>query len=389
MRKLFAAAALMLTFASTGAQADYMLYAAQDTLTPGQAQEAVAQLEKTLDAPFAWTTQEETGKTLTQLVMQGCAPQLAAVPVHMARAWAQEGLLLPLDGCVEDFERTTAVLAAACVVDGQLMAAPLFAEHRQMAVNADLLREAMMGFFLDRRAHPVWYPSEFVQALDELSMLGGAGMDVWPVREGGSLYMEALLQGVTGMRLVDTKTGGYAAGEDALYEALCWMEDMVRAGLIGTTANRETALARFLDGETAIFPDWTAEDTQENSDAVNREEIVLLPYPSLSGSPVHAAQLTVLCAFSSGKKETDALLKRAVQVLCAQAQQLFPAREIYDDGAPWLALLPVHTGGATLRALFADAVDRVTAQQTGALEAAQQIDRAMRTLGFQASDAEQ
>ena len=383
LRKLFAALALMLAFTVSIAQADRVLYAAQGTLTPKQAREAAALLEEVLGEPFALVMQEETGESLAHLVMEGSAPALAVVPVQEALPWAREGMLLTLDGCVEGFARVAGALADACVVDEQLIAAPLFAVHRQMAVRADLMQEAMMGYLLDRRAHPVWYPSEFVQALDELAMLNEAGMDVWLPEAGEALWLEALLQGVSGMRLADEETGAYAADADGLNDALKWLEDMLRAGLIGAAEDREAALERFLSGETAIFPDWTAAETAAHADAIREESILLMPYPSLHGSPLRAAELVALCAFSSGEEEEDALLEHAVGVLCEaeHASRIFKKREILDDGAQWLPLLETLAYGPTLRALLSRAAGAVITQEAKAAEAAQQVDRAMRTLG--------
>ncbi len=384
LRKLFAALALMLAFNVSIAQADRVLYAAQGTLTPERAREAAALLEEALGEPFALVMQEETGESLERLAMEGSAPALAVVPVQEALPWAREGMLLALDGCVEGFGRVAGALADACVVEERLIAAPLFAVHRQVAVRADLMQEAMMGYLLDRRAHPVWYPSEFVQALDELAMLSEAGLDVWPPEAGEMLYLEALLQGVTGMRLADGETGAYAADAEGLSDALEWLEDMLHAGLIGAAEDRETALERFLCGETAIFPDWTAEETAAHADAIQEESILLIPYPSLHGSPLRAAELVVLCAFSSGEEEENALLERAVRVICGaeHTSRIFKKREILDDGAQWLPLLETLAYGPTLRALFGRAAGDVIAQEAKAGEAARQVDRAMRTMGW-------
>lgn len=382
MKKLFAALALLLVALAAGAQAERTLYVAERTISTEQAQGIAALLEAELGEPFALRLQEETGESLDDLVMSGNAPQLAVVFAPQAGEWAKEGLLLPLEGQVVQVGRMARPLVDACVFDERLMLAPLIAYRRQMAVSRAHMEAAGMGYLLDGRAHPVWYPSEFMQALDELAMLGAPGMAVWPPREGETLYMEALLQSVSGMRLADAETGAYAAEAEDLEDTLEWLEDMLRAGLIGAAEDREEALERFLCGETAIFPDWTATDSAAHDEEIEQEEIMILPYPSLDGMQLRAVELVIVCAFDGGDAQESALLRRAVSVITGEsAQQILGPRGMLDDGARWLPLLAMLDYGPTLRSLLSQAACGVILGEADAGEAARSIDRAMRTMG--------
>ena len=382
MKKLITALALMLMMTTAAARADRVLHVSGGTVSRQTAQEIAAHLEKVTGEAFLLDLQEETGMSLEQRIMAGEAPQLAVVPVGEALVWAREGMLLPLDGCMPEFAHLAQPLADACVVDEQLMAAPLFARHRRMAVSVRHMEAARMEYLLDARAHPVWYPSEFLQALDELAMQGSCAMEVWAPQEGGELYLEAMLQGVSGLCLIDGETGAYAGDGELLSDALGWMEDMLSAGLIEAAQNREEALSRFLEGETAIFPDWTDVDSAENAQALDERRIVLMPYPSLSGSPLRAAELICVCAFLSQEEAENALLSRAAAALCGGegAQALFGERMMNEDGAKWLFPMEAAQGGATLRALFSGAACAVIAKEETAQSAASRIDRAMRAM---------
>lgn len=381
MKKLFAALALLLVALAAGAQAERTLYVAQGTISAEQARGIAALLEAEMGESFALRLQEETGESLDALVMDGCAPQLAIIFAPQAIPWAREGLLLPLDGYVTQVGRMAQPLVDACVFDEKLMIAPLITYRCQMAVSPVRMAETGMGYLLDRRAHPVWYPSEFVQALDEIAIRCAPGMAVWPPQEGNTLFMEALLQGVSGMSLADVETGAYAADVADLEDALTWIEDMLCAGLITTAESREDALDGFLSGETAIFPDWTAADSAAHAEEIEKEEIMLLPYPSLDGVQMRAVELVGVCAFDGGGAQESALLRRAVSLITGEsAQQLLGPRGVLDDGAHWLPLLPMLDYGPTLRTLLAQAACGVILGETDAGEAARSIDRVMRTM---------
>lgn len=265
------------------------------------------------------------------------------------------------------------------------MLAPLLARRRVMAVRPERFQAVNMGYLLDSRAHPVWYPSEFVQAMDEMAVLDCPGMDVWPPQEGDSLWLEALLQGVGGLSFVDPVSGGYAADALGLEDALMWLEDMLRAGLFTAQQDREAALERFIAGETAVFPDWSEADSALFADEIRREEILLRPYPALGGSQAHAGELVALCAFASGNEQTDALARRAVVAVYEAKPEgdAFILRGVYDDGIAYLPLLGAQEYGATLRALLCEAVSGVIEEGESAAMAARRIDRAMRTMGWQ------
>lgn len=275
-------------------------------------------------------------------------------------------------------------LVDACVLDEQLMLAPLFARRHVMAVRPERFQAVNMGYLLDGRAHPVWYPSEFVQALDEMALLDSPGMDVWPPQDDDPLWLEALLQGMGDLNLLEPLTGAYGADEQRLEDALEWMEDMLRAGLITAAAGREEALERFLAGETAVFLDWTAAESEQYAQEIKREEILLRPYPNLGGGKRHACELVVLCAFAAGDEQEDEQSRQAIAALFeAELTEAAPwRRSVYDDGAQCLPLLGVKEYGATLKALLCEAARAVIAGEEDARQAALRIDRAMQTMGW-------
>ena len=238
-----------------------------------------------------------------------------------------------------------------------------------------------MGYLLDSRAHPVWYPSEFLQTLDEMALAKGAGMDVWAPEPGEMIWLEALLQGVSGGRFIDETTGAYGMEEEELALALEWLKEMLSAGLIETAQSREEALERFVSGETAVFADWTAEESERFAKAIKEEEILLRPYPSLAGTRRHAAQMTVICVFASEDEQDNAFSRRAVSLLLSSGEDTLWQRGLGDDGAPYFPLTGAEACGATLRSLLCGEVHSLMEGETSAEDAAGRITRAMRTAG--------
>lgn len=384
MKRFIIVMTLLMTAALSGARAEFSLYAAEGTISAAQAQTLAGVLKEALDQEVELILEEETEERISQRVFAGDAPSIAVLDAQQAAIWARTGMLVPLDGCVEGIEHMAQELVDACVMDEQLMLAPLLAHRHVMAVRPDRFQAVNMDYLLGSRAHPVWYPSEFVQALDEMALLDRPGMDVWPPQDDDPLWLEALLQGVGDLNLLDPLTGAYAADEQGLENALEWLEDMLQAGLITAAADREEALERFLDGETAVFPDWTAAESKRYAQEIRQEEILLRPYPSLSGGQRHACKLVVLCAFSTGDEQEDAQSCRAVAaVLGADLPEAAAwRRSVYDDGAQCLPLLGAQEYGATLKALLCDAARAVISGEEDAQQAARRIDRAMRTMGW-------
>lgn len=384
MKKLIIVMTLLMTVVVAGARAEFTLYAAEETVSKAQAQAMADALSEALEQEVELLLEEQTGERISQRIFAGHAPRIAVLDAQQAALWARTGMLVPLDGCVKALGRISQEFVDACVLEERLMLAPLLTNKHVMAVRTDRFQAVNMGYLLNSRAHPVWYPSEFVQALDEMALLSSPGMDVWPPQDEDSLWLEALLQGVGDLNLSDPSTGAYGADGKALEAALEWMEDMLQAGLITTAQDREEALDRFLSGETAVFPDWTAAESERYAQEIRREEILLRPYPSLTGGQRHACELVVLCAFSTGDEQEDEQSRQAIASLLEAElpESALWRRSVYDDGAQCLPLLGAQEYGATLKALLCEAARAVIAGEEDAQQAARRIDRAMQTMGW-------
>ncbi|MGN0995399.1 MAG: extracellular solute-binding protein [Candidatus Ventricola sp.] len=306
-----------------------------------------------------WTLVQEGD--LRALVLADNAPQLAICGPGEAMPWAREGLLLPLDGQIADTARMQSQVLDPCTHAGHLYMAPLLARHRQMAANRQLLERGQFGYLLDPLAHPVWMPSELQQVLEEFALRDQPAMDIWPALGEGGEAIEALVQAIYGGSLLSEDGQTVTADTGELRSGLAWLADMVECGMIGWVQDRETALTRFLRGETALFLGWTDKDAARVRQ--DKPELALLPYPSALGVPVRSFALTGVCAFDTGGSEQRTLAVQAVSLLCedAKAQMALGSRAIYQDDAFWLACLEADARGATLRSLFAAAIDAVVA----------------------------
>ena len=306
-----------------------------------------------------WTLVREGD--LRALVLADDAPQLAICGPGEAMPWAREGLLMPLDGQIADTARMQQQVLTPCTYAGHLFMAPLLARHRQMAVNRQLLERSQFGYLLDPLAHPVWLPSELQQVLEEFALRDQPAMDIWPALGEGGEAIEALVQAIYGGALLSEDGQTVTADTGELRSGLSWLADMVQGGLIGWAEDRETALARFLRGETALFVGWTDEDASRVRQG--KPELALLPYPSALGVPVRSYELTGLCAFATGDSAQRALAMQAAALLSedARAQLALGSRAVFQDDAFWLPCLEADTRGATLRSLFGAAIDAAVA----------------------------
>lgn len=379
LKKLIAATALLLAMPLLGARADISLYAQAGALAGTRADGFIRVLEEALDERVVLVSGEQD-RNLSGLILEDRAPHLAIVHVNQAQALAREGLLLPLESCAQGFEYAAQPLMDACALEGSLFALPLFTRERRMAVNPELLDAAALGHLLDRHSHPVLYPSEFAQALEELALYGGAGLRIWLPQEERELWIEALLQGIGGFCLYDETSGAFAQHRE-IEDALLWLQDMIGAGLIDAAPDREAALVAFVDGETAFFPDWSDAETAKYEEMIGSGEIVFLPYPSLYGEAVHAADLYVLCALDSGEAARNERILRAAALLAGGEWMtaLSAHRGIDEDGEPWL-LADAAGDGAALRALMYDAA-RTAMTGGDTQQAAGAAVRAMNAMG--------
>ena len=151
MKKGFSAMIIAVVMMVCSAQAERTIHVAAGTIDAQTAQEISALLLKETGEIFI-PRMEEGGEALTDQVMVGNAPQLAILPVGEAMAWARAGQLLALDGCEAQLGRIARPLANACVIGEELMAAPLFARHRCLAVNLMVKCLYIMAQHLLKRA---------------------------------------------------------------------------------------------------------------------------------------------------------------------------------------------------------------------------------------------
>ena len=359
------------------------VYAAQDAFEIGQAKLIVHLLGEAF--PQAEWTLAEGEESLYGRVMADCAPDLAICTPGEAMPWAQEGLLLPLDGHIAGAGRIAQAVLSAGVWEERLYMAPLVAKHRQMAVNADRLERLQMRHLLDQAAYPVFTPQQLEQVLEECMLSGETGMEIWPPAEGESAAAAALAQAVYGGAWM-TEDGEACPSDPAAVYGAAWLAGLVKSGAAGYAESRAAALERFLNGETAIFIDWT---NQEEKLWQRRQDgaaftLAVTPYPSAEGEIVRSFELAGVCAFSTSAPGKDALLQQAVAFLHEdeRAQQLLSSRGIWQDDTRWLPLLNADSAGATLGALMEEALRDVIEGKEKAAAALLGVQAAMRAAGY-------
>lgn len=384
IRTAAALLALPLLVACAAAQESMRVYVARDALDAQTAQLLVQRLEMAM--PQAdWHLEPETdgGADLRTQVMGDRAPDIALCAPGEALPWAQEGMLLPLQGVISEQGRIQEQVLSSCVLNEQLFMAPLIARHRQMAVNVKRFDQQKLGYMLDEVAHPVWYPTEFFQILEEFMMDEEPAMDIWPAQMETCAAMEAMIQALFGGALTGPD-GSCQADTPEIRSGLRWLSDAVDSGLVSYAQSREEALERFIAGETAIFPDWTPWEEERYAQvlAANGIQVKTVPYPSSIGLPVRAFEVTGICVFSSGDAQRDVLSIQAAAFLHedAQIQTLLGQRGIWRDSAVWLPCLSADARGATLRSLLCTALRRVLEGESSAGQALERVQAAMDTL---------
>ncbi len=386
MKKGFVAltlALLLLCGAAASAQEDMRVYIAQGAMKRQEAQRLVAWLNEEIPQGTWTAVLGEDGASLRELVLSDRAPQMAICPPGEALAWAKEGLLLALDDeeAVER-ERVQPEVLESCTLNGTLFMRPLWASQRQMAVNARLLARRSYGSLLDDREHPVWYPMELNQMLEDFALDGTPGMEIWLEGEDDGAALEALMQGIGGGAMLDAD-GRYCEGGAGL-EGLAWLQIMVAQGQIGVAQSRQEALEHFAAGETAFFIDWTRQEAERSSTGLERAGVELAerPYPSSDGEPVRAFEVIGAAVFRSERSAQALLSLTALRRLTDEAQAwLLPQeRAIWRDGALWLPPLGASDTGSTLRRLLAQAVRDVLTGGQDAQGAERGIGAAMRAL---------
>lgn len=377
----------MLLASGAAAQETLRIYVAEDALN-AQTAELLTQRLNTACAPVCWTLELEsqTGESLRELVLSDRAPNLAVCTPKQGLEWAQEGMLLPLHSVISQQSRMQPQVLDCCVPEGEekLFMAPLMARHRQMAVNVKRFQTRQLDYMLDETAHPVWYPTEFYQILEEFMMAKTPALEIWPAEPQTSAALETLVQSIFGGAFLSEDGLLCRINSPEIRTGLRWLADAVDSGLIGCAQSREEALQRFLSGETAMFLDWTPQEAERQESTLKAQglSVMAIPYPSAIGLPVRAFELTGVCAFASGDARTDALAMRAAVLLHedAQIQALLGPRGIWQDSAVWLPSLDAYRNGATLRSLFCGAMRQAMEDRGCTLEALEQAQAAMDAL---------
>lgn len=315
--------------------------------------------------------------------MEDRAPQLAVCLPGEALPWAREGLLLPLTGAVRGQSRIQEQVLACCVHEERLFMLPLLARHRRMAVNRALLEEKQMGYLISGVEHPVWYVTQLHQVMEEFMLSGTPAFEIWPAGAQTSAGIEALAQALYGGALLAQDGETCLAAQPPIRAAVKWLREMTNSGMIGRAADREAALARFVGGQTPVFIDWTQDMEAAHAGQLSAAgvELTTMPYPSSTGEMVRSFELTGVCAFA-GEEAANDLAVRAVAFLHEdeRAQAILGDRAIGRDDARWLPSLSADGRGATLRALFASAVDAVVGEGADADTALEMLQAAMDAL---------
>lgn len=340
------------------AQEEMTVYVSQRAMDEGTAQLLVRLLEETF--PQADWTLDYGGEDLRDRVLGDRAPQMAICLPQEAAPWAREGLLEPMDGLMMDLDRIEQQVVQACVQEESLFMIPLLARHRQMAANRAILEAARFGYLLDSVAHPVWTPLEFFQLLEELSLEGLPGADLWVATPSEADGPQALVQALYSRPLIAQDGVSVRADAMEISAALSWLQRMVQAEMIVIAPGRTKALERFLAGETALFFDWTREEERRWKSLLEERgiDVVSLPYPSSCGLPVRSFDVVGVAVFRS---PCSAL---ALEAACffhedAQAQAILGGRAIWKDDSLWLTSLSATDRGTTLRALLCTAMEEV------------------------------
>lgn len=371
---------MLLPAAGAMAQETMRVYIAQDAMSGRMGQ----LLEERLNNAYpqaAWDVQleSECKEELRALVLSDRAPALAICAPGEVLTWAQEGMLLPLQRVIGQQERIQPQVFHCCVQGEELFMAPLVAQHRQMAVNVKRFQAQQMDDMLDELAHPVWYPMEFYQILEEFMMADEPALDIWPAEPQTSMALEALVQAMFGGTLLSEDGTDCLVNSPEIRAGLRWLADAADSGLISCAQDRDEALRRFVAGETAMFLDWTQEEAERRKQTLedNGVQVKAVPYPSALGLPVRAFEVTGICAFESGDAQTDALAVQAAAFLYEDEQALLGQRGIWRDGAAWLPSLDTGGYGVTLRSLLCRAMRRVMEEECGVGEALEQVRTAM------------
>lgn len=342
---------------SAAAQPQMDVYVAADTLDQEVA-ERLMELTRSEFPQAEWSCemQTNTGRSLRELILADDVPEIVICAPRDACVWAKEGLFERLDACAGDMEAVNSQVISACTEDGRLYMAPLTATQRQIAVNRRLLERQHFDYLTSATEHPVWYPMEFDQLLEDFALEKTPAVEIWEPRPEDCAALEALIQAIYGGTML-TEDGRHSQIEHVNVRAgLEWLRDRVRNGMIAQAESRQDALEHFLSGKTALFIDWTQADAQRNARRLreNGIELVTVPYPTATGLTIRSFELTGTCIPVGLETQAHAMAAKAVAFWRTdeRAQGVLDGGSIRQDDAVWLPLQDTSEVGTTLRRLM-------------------------------------
>lgn len=342
---------------SAAAQPQMDVYVAADTLDQEVA-ERLMELTRSEFPQAEWSCemQTNTGRSLRELILADDVPEIVICAPRDACVWAKEGLFEGLDACAGDMEAVNSQVISACTEDGRLYMAPLTATQRQIAVNRRLLERQHFDYLTSATEHPVWYPMEFDQLLEDFALAKTPAVEIWEPRPEDCAALEALIQAIYGGTML-TEDGRHSQIEHVNVRAgLEWLRDRVGNGMIAQAESRQDALEHFLSGKTALFIDWTQADAQRNARRLreNGIELVTVPYPTATGLTIRSFELTGACIPVGLETQAHAMAAKAVAFWRTdeRAQGVLDGGSIRQDDAVWLPLQDTSEVGTTLRRLM-------------------------------------
>ena len=281
--------------------------------------------------------QADTGRSLRELILADDLPEIVICAPGEAYGWAKEGVFEALDACAGDMATVNSQVISACTEDGRLYMAPLTATQRQIAVNRRMLERRRLGYLTSVVDHPVWYPMEFDQLLEEFELAKAPAVEIWKPSPENCAALEALIQAIYGGTML-TEDGRHSQIEHMNVRAgLEWLRERVKSGMIVQVESRQEALDHFLNGKTALFIDWTQEDEQRCARQLreNGIELMTVPYPTATGFTIRSFELTGACIPVGLEGEAHAMAEKAVD----------PAHAAPAAGSVLQAALPVQDAG--------------------------------------------
>ena len=342
---------------SAAAQPQMDVYVAADTLNQEVA-ERLMELTRSEFPQAEWSCemQTNTGRSLRELILADDVPEIVICAPRDACVWAKEGLFEGLDACAGDMEAVNSQVISACTEDGRLYMAPLTATQRQIAVNRRLLERRHFDYLTSVTEHPVWYPMEFDQLLEDFALAKTPAVEIWEPRPEDCAALEALIQAIYGGTML-AEDGRHSQIEHVNVRAgLEWLRDRVGNGMIAQAESRQDALEHFLSGKTALFIDWTQADAQRNARRLreNGIELVTVPYPTATGLTIRSFELTGACIPAGLETQAHAMAAKAVAFWRTdeRAQGVLDGGSIRQDDAVWLPLQDTSEVGTTLRRLM-------------------------------------